>query len=255
MARTGIGIGGWTFPPWRGVFYPKGLRQADELAFASGALSALEINATYYSTHRPEDFARWAAQTPEGFVFTVKASRFCTNRRVLAEAGESVERFFAQGIGELGPRLGPILWQFMPTKKFDAEDFARFLDLLPKDVLGLPLRHAIEPRHASFVDPAFVGLCRARGAAICIADHPVYPLIDEATADFTYARLMRLDENLASGYPPEDLDAWAGRLKTAAARTAGGDLFAFFIGAGGEGKVRAPAAALGLMARLEPDRA
>jgi uncharacterized protein YecE (DUF72 family) len=246
----GVGIGGWTFAPWRGAFYPKGVRQADELAFASRALSALEINATYYSTHKPEDFARWAAQTPEDFIFTVKASRFCTNRRVLAEAGESVDRFFAQGIGELGSRLGPILWQFMPTKKFDRDDFARFLDLLPRELGGRPLRHAIEPRHASFADPAFVDLCRARGAAICIADHPVYPLIEEATADFAYARLMRLDEALETGYPPKDLDAWADRLG-AAAGTVGGDLFAFFIGAGGEGKLRAPAAALALLGRLK----
>jgi len=255
MAKMGVGVGGWTFAPWRGTFYPKGLRQADELAFASKSLSALEINATYHSLHRPEDFARWAAAAPEDFIFAVKASRFCTNRRILAEAGDSVERFFAQGIGELGPRLGPVLWQFMPTKKFDREDFARFLDLLPREIGGLALRHAIEPRHASFVDAAFVDLCRGRGAAICIADHPVYPLIEEATADFAYARLMRLDEALSTGYPPKGLDAWADRLRTAAARGASGDLFAFFIGAGGEGKVRAPAAALGLLARLKPDRA
>ncbi len=248
MAKTGIGIGGWTFAPWRGTFYPKGLRQADELAFASKTLSALEINATYHSLHRPEDFARWAAQAPEDFTFAVKASRFCTNRRVLGEAGESVERFFTQGIGELGPRLGPILWQFMPTKKFDRDDFARFLDLLPQDIGGQSLRHAIEPRHASFVDPAFVDLCRARGATICIADHPVYPLMEETTADFTYARLMRLDETLESGYEPKALDAWAARLPASAGS---GDLFAFFIGAGGEGKVRAPAAALGLIDRLQ----
>ncbi len=248
-SRTGVGIGGWTFAPWRGTFYPKGLRQADELAFASQTLSALEINATYRSLHRPEDFARWAAQTPEDFIFAVKASRFCTNRKVLADAGESVERFFAQGIGELGPRLGPILWQFMPTKKFDAADFARFLDLLPQDIGGRGLRHAIEPRHASFVDPAFVDLCRARGAAICVSDHPVYPLIEETTADFVYARLMRLDETLESGYAPEDLDVWAARLQASAGE---GDLFAFFIGAGGAGKARAPAAALGLMSRLMP---
>jgi uncharacterized protein YecE (DUF72 family) len=240
-----IGVGGWTYPPWRGVFYPKGLRQADELAFAGRALTALEINATYHSLHRPEDFARWAAQTPDDFVFSVKASRFCTNRRVLAEAGESVERFFAQGIGELGARLGPILWQFMPTKKFDREDFARFLDLLPAELAGRPLRHALEPRHASFADDAFVDLCRSRGVAICLADHPTYPLIEAATADFTYARLMRLEEGLESGYPPGALEDWARRL----ARVEG-DVFAFFIGSGGEGKVRAPAAARGLMERL-----
>ena len=248
MAFVGIGIGGWSFAPWRGVFYPKGLRQADELAFAGQALSALEINATYHSLHRPEDFARWAAQTPPDFVFTVKASRFCTNRKILAEAGESVGRFFAQGLTELGPRLGPILWQFMPTKRFDPADFAGFLDLLPRELAGRRLRHAVEPRHPSFADDAFADLCRKRGVAICLADHPTYPLIDEDTADFSYARLMRLDERLASGYPPDALDAWAARLKSRA-ETAG-DVFAFFIGAGGEGKLRAPAAAQNLRARL-----
>ena len=245
MAQIGIGIGGWTYPPWRGVFYPKGLRQADELTFASSTLTALEINATYHSLHRPEDFARWAAQAPPRFIFSVKASRFCTNRRILAAAGESVERFFSQGIGELGPTLGPILWQFMPTKKFDRDDFARFLDVLPARIAGRPLRHALEPRHASFADPAFVDMCRDRGIAICLSDHPTYPLIDEPTADFTYARLMRLEESLETGYPPAVLDAWAARLARA-----DGDVFTFFIGAGGEGKVRAPAAAQGLIARL-----
>jgi uncharacterized protein YecE (DUF72 family) len=242
-----IGIGGWTYPPWRGPFYPAGLRQADELRFASRALGALEINATYHSLQSPESFARWAAETPEDFVFTVKASRFCTNRKVLAEAGEAIDRFLGQGLAELGPRLGPILWQFMPTKTFDREDFARFLDLLPPRLGDLTLRHAVEVRNPTFVDPGFVALCRDRAVAICLADHETYPLIAETTAGFAYARMMRLDESLATGYDAEALADWAARLGTLAA---GGEAFGFFIGAGGEAKVKAPAAALAMMAQL-----
>jgi uncharacterized protein YecE (DUF72 family) len=224
-----IGIGGWSFAPWRGPFYPPGLRQADELQYASRRLGAIEINATYHSLQTPQSFARWAAETPEDFVFAVKASRFCTNRKVLGEAGEAIDRFLAQGLIELGARLGPILWQFMPTKRFHAEDFTRFLDLLPASLGGRPLRHAVEVRSASFADARFVDLCRQRRVAICLADHPAYPQIDEATADFAYVRLMRLDEAAPYGYPP---------------------MFGFFIGAGGEGKVRAPAAAMALIAEL-----
>jgi uncharacterized protein YecE (DUF72 family) len=242
-----IGIGGWSFAPWRGAFYPAGLKHADELRFASRALGAIEINATYHSLQSSESFARWAAQTPEDFVFTVKASRFCTNRKVLAEAGEAIERFLSQGLTELGPRLGPVLWQFMPTKRFDPEDFARFLDLLPATLGDRPLRHAVEVRNATFADARFVQLCRDHAVAICLADHESHPLIAETTADFAYARLMRLDETLPSGYGDEALADWARRLD---ALSSGGDVFGFFIGAGGEGKVKAPAAAMALMARL-----
>jgi uncharacterized protein YecE (DUF72 family) len=243
-----IGVGGWTFPPWRSVFYPPELRQADELKYAIRRLGALEINATYHSLQSPDSFRRWAAQTPDDFVFTVKGSRFCTNRRVLAEAGESVERFLGQGLVELGDRLGPILWQFMPTKKFDREDFGRFLDLLPRSLAGRELRHCVEVRHPSFADAGFVQLCRDQGVAICLADHPIYPQIAEPTADFAYARLMRLQEDVATGYPPDDLAAWAGRFE--ALTGSGLPVFTFFIGSGGEGKIRAPAAAEALMARL-----
>ena len=257
------GIGGWTFEPWRGVFYPPGTRQADELTFASRHVTAIEINGTYYSSQKPETFAKWAAQTPEGFVFALKASRFCTNRRVLAEARESVARFLGQGLVELGDRLGPILWQFMATKKFDAGDFAAFVDLLPPSLEGLSLRHCVEARHASFADPAFVALCRARGVAICCSQSPDWPLIADVTADFVYARLMRGSDDIETGYGAADLDAWADRLRAWAgggapddlpllspdhppARTAR-DVFAFFISAG---KVRAPAAAMSLIERL-----
>lgn len=240
-----VGIGGWDFAPWRGAFYPKGLKQKDELAFASRQLTALEINGTYYSGFKPETFARWASQTPEGFIFTAKASRFCTNRRVLGDVGESIGKFFAQGIGELRDRLGPILWQFAHTKKFGADDFARFLDLLPERLDGRRLRHALEVRHESFRDERFVDLARERGMAICLADHPVYPLIDEATADFVYARLMRGTEAAPTCYPGTGLKAWAQRLSDQAAQ--GRDVFAFFISGG---KPRAPFAAEALQKAL-----
>jgi uncharacterized protein YecE (DUF72 family) len=242
-----IGLGGWSFAPWRGPFYPQGLRQADELRYASGRLGAIEINATYHALQTAQSFARWAGETPEEFVFTVKASRFCTNRKVLAEGGEAIDRFLGQGLIELGPRLGPILWQFMPTKRFDPDDFGRFLELLPEGLGGRPLRHAVEVRNASFAEARFVDLCRQRGVAICLADHPTYPLIDEATADFAYARLMRLDEAAPCGYAASALAGWAHRL---AAIAADRPVFGFFIGAGGEGKVRAPAAAMALIGEL-----
>ncbi len=202
IGKIRAGIGGWTFEPWRGVFYPKGTRQADELHFASRRLTAIEINGTYYSSQKPETFARWAAETPEGFVFSVKASRFCTNRKVLATAGESIERFFDQGVGELGDRLGPILWQFMPTKTFEPGDFAAFLDLLPQTLGRRRLRHCVEVRHASFADARFVDLCRDHGVTICLADHPTYPMIADVTGDFVYARLMKGDDEIETGYPP-----------------------------------------------------
>lgn len=257
------GIGGWTFEPWRGVFYPKGLRQADELAYASARLPVIEINSTYYSSQKPESFAKWAAATPEGFVFTVKASRFCTNRKVLADAGESIDKFLNQGLVELGDRLGPILWQFMATKRFDPQDFEAFLNLLPKSLAGRPLRHAVEVRHESFAEAGFLDLCRARNVAVCLTEHAEFPMIADPTADFVYARLMAGADEIETGYAAEALDRWARRLEAYAAggapedlpgiapvarRAAGREVFAFFIS---EGKVRAPAAAQALMGRLQ----
>ena len=259
---TGIlrtGTGGWTFEPWRGVFYPKGTRQADELAFAARHLTAIEINSTYYSSQKPESFAKWAAATPPGFKFAVKASRFCTNRKVLADAAPTVQNFLNQGIVELGDRLGPILWQFMATKKFDPVDFAAFLDLLPATLGGIPLRHCVEVRHDSFADPAFVALCRTRGVAIGLTDSAEFPMIADVTADFVYARLMRGEDGIDTCYPPDGLQLWERRLKAFAAGEAPDDLtlsdpnhpaprvardvFAFFIKSG---KVRAPAGAMAL---------
>ncbi|HEY2179796.1 MAG TPA: DUF72 domain-containing protein [Caulobacteraceae bacterium] len=241
-----VGIGGWNFPPWRGAFYPKGVRQKDELAFASRALSAIEINSTYYSSQAPATFARWASETPDGFVFSLKASRFCTNRKELAGAAPSMKIFLAQGIGELGDRLGPILWQFANTKKFDPADFAAFLDLLPPKIGKRRLRHVVEVRHESFIDRRFVALCRKKHVAICLTDHAVYPMIDEATSDFTYVRLMRGSDDIVTCYPSGELDAWAARLRGLAER---GEVFAFLINSG---KPRAPAGALALIQRLGP---
>jgi uncharacterized protein YecE (DUF72 family) len=256
-----IGVGGWTFPPWREGFYPSDVKQKDELAWASRQLTAIEINGTYYSSQSPATFAKWARETPDGFVFSLKASRFCTNRKVLADGGPSIDKFMAQGIGELGDRLGPILWQLANSKKFDPDDFAGFLDLLPDALDGRPLRHCVEARHASFVDARFVELCRARGVAVCVADHEVYPMIADVTADFVYARLMRGRDETPTCYEPADLDAWAAHLAAfaaggapedlprvgAAAEARERDVFAFLISGG---KPRAPAGAMALIDRV-----
>jgi uncharacterized protein YecE (DUF72 family) len=240
------GIGGWTFEPWRGgMFYPKGLPQKRELEFASRALTSIEINGTYYSTFKPDSWARWRDETPDGFVFAVKASRFCTNRKILAQAGESIEKFIHQGMSELGDRLGPINWQFMETKKFDPEDFEGFLKLLPKKVGKLPLRHALEVRSETFKCKEFYDLARKYNAAILFADDADFPQIDEPTADFTYARLMRTQDKIETGYSAADLDGWSKRAKTWAKR---GDVFVYFISGA---KHRAPAAAQALISRLK----
>jgi uncharacterized protein YecE (DUF72 family) len=257
------GIGGWTFEPWRGVFYPDGLRQADELNYAASHLTAIEINGTYYSSFKPDSWAKWRAATPDGFKFAVKASRFATNRKVLADGAESMERFLNQGLSELGDRLGPILWQFANSKKFDADDFEGFLKLLPAKQDGLPLAHVLEVRHPTFQDPAFIALARKYGATVCLADHFIYPMIADVTGDVVYARLQTGSDEVATAYTPADLDLWAGRLKTYASGGRPGDLtaadpgsdapktardvYAFFIH---EGKVRAPAAAMAMIERV-----
>ncbi len=239
-----IGDGGWVFEPWRGTFYPAGLRQKDELSYVGQRLTATEINATYYSSQKPATFAGWAAAVPDGFQFAVKASRYCTNRKVLADSGESVRKFVEQGIVELGDRLGPILWQFMPTKAFDPDDFCAFLQLLPASVGGVPLRHALEVRHESFDDPAFLAMARDAGAAVVLADHPTYPRIEGHDVGFRYLRLMQGREEEPTGYSPSELDAWAERARDWAKE---GDVFAFFISGA---KVRNPAAAMALIERL-----
>jgi uncharacterized protein YecE (DUF72 family) len=242
-----VGIGGWTFEPWRGVFYPEGLTQKKELEYAASHLTSIEINGTFYSTFKPDSWRKWRDETPDGFVFAVKASRYCTNRKELAGMGESMEKFLGQGLTELGAKLGPINWQFAGTKKFDPADFEGFLKLLPKERDGLPLRHALEVRNPSFDTPAFFDLAARYGCAIVYAvddDEPDWPQIDQPTADFTYARLMSSREELEAGVTAEELDGFAAQARGWAKR---GDVFAYFISGA---KVRNPAAAQALIAKL-----
>jgi len=239
-----VGIGGWNFEPWRGVFYPEGLTQKRELEFASRALATIEINGTYYSSFKPASWQKWRDETPNGFVFSVKASRFCTNRKVLAEAGESVERFVGQGLTELGEKLGPINWQFMATKKFDPVDFAAFLELLPREKDGVKLRHAVEVRSPTFATQQFYDLAARHKVAIVYAKDEEFPEIDQPTADFTYARLMATDEKLEGGVSPAELTRLAKQAKGWAQR---GDVFAYFISGA---KVRNPAAAQALAKKI-----
>ena len=214
IAPIRAGIGGWTYEPWRGTFYPDKWPHKRELEYAAGKLTAIEVNGTYYSSFKPATFAGWRDATPDGFVFALKASRYCTNRKILAEAGESIARFVGQGIVELGDRLGPILWQFMATKKFDADDFAAFLALLPRAEAGLPLRHAVQVRHESFAVPEFVAMCRAADVSIVFADSADYPAIADVSGSIAYARLENGVEEEPAGYTPAALDDWAAKART-----------------------------------------
>lgn len=244
--RIRTGIGGWTFEPWRGGnFYPEGLPHSRELAWASRQLPAIEINGTFYGAQKPATFARWRDETPDGFMFSLKASRYCTQGRVLAEAGKSVARFIGSGITELGDKLGPVLWQFKPTRVFDAADFGAFLALLPERQDGIALKHALEVRHASFQDPAFVALAKKHGCAIVFTDSDQFPSIDEETADFRYARLLMAAPDQPTGYDAAALDHWADTARTWGAGQR--DVFMYFINGA---KERAPAAAGALLGRL-----
>ncbi|MDQ8731752.1 DUF72 domain-containing protein [Bradyrhizobium sp. LHD-71] len=256
------GIGGWTFEPWRGVFYPDGLPHTKELEYAAACLTSIEINGTFYRTQTPATFHKWASEVPNGFKFSVKGVRYVTNRSVLAEAGDSIKRFIDSGVLELGDRLGPLLWQMNPYKKFDEADFGKFLELLPPKVGDQQLRHVVEVRHDSFKTPAFIALLRQFNVGIVYSEHETYTEIADITSDFVYARLQKGDDNLVTGYPPAALDAWAERLKvwaqggqpddlprvdgTDTPRTPR-DVFAYVIH---EGKVRAPSAAMELIKRL-----
>ena len=208
-----IGIGGWVYPDWRDNFYPKGLSQKRELEYASSRLTGIEINGTYYGSQKPESFRKWHDETPKDFVFTLKGPRFATNRRILAEAGESIERFFASGVTELKDKLGPVNWQFMATKKFDAGDFEAFLKLLPKKVNGQAIRHAVEVRHESFKHKDFVALCRKHDVAIVFGADSEFPLIADVTADFVYARIMGTQAKEKLGYSAAMLKTWAERAR------------------------------------------
>ena len=260
--RIHVGVGGWVYEPWRDNFYPPGLAHSKELEYLSRRISAIEINATYYRNQSPASFARWRDAAPDGFVFAVKATRYATNRRVLGEAGESVERFLASGLTELGAKLGPIVWQFATTKAFDAADFGAFLKLLPERVGGAALRHAVEVRHPSFKCAEYLALARRHGVATVFADSDDYPSFADATGSFIYARLMRCETANECGYTAEGIAEWGtrarawaegrepeglGRVETPAAPSAARDVFIFFISGA---KERAPAAAVATLAAL-----
>jgi uncharacterized protein YecE (DUF72 family) len=262
MARIRVGIGGWVFPPWRGVFYPPGLAQARELEHASRRLTAIEINGTFYGAQKPESFRRWRDATPEDFVFSVKAPRFATHRSELASAGASIDRFIGGGVLELGNKLGPILWQFPPSTRFDEGDFGAFLALLPPEAGGSPLRHVVQIRHASFADARFIALLRQHRVAAALVDSDNYAMLADVTADFVYARLRRTQAGEPAGYPPAALDAWAERFRRWSAGGEPADLprhdelpapqqprdcFVYFISGA---KERNPAAAEALLQRL-----
>jgi uncharacterized protein YecE (DUF72 family) len=258
-----VGIGGWTYEPWRGTFYPEGLKHADELRYAGERLTTIEINGTFYRTQSDASFAKWRDETPEGFVFSVKGHRAVVNKRVLAEAGEAIDWFYGSGILALGDKLGPVLWQFAPHKKFDAEDFGAFLALLPKEKDGRQMRHVVEVRSETFLTPAFVDLLRKHEVAVVYADSDDYPAIADVAAPFVYMRLQRTEETNDTGYAAGDLDRWAGRAKAFAQGGAPDDLVRFHPKAAAKkkrdvfvymiagAKVRAPAAAIALIERVK----
>jgi uncharacterized protein YecE (DUF72 family) len=258
-----VGIGGWTFAPWRGTFYPKGLPHTKELSYAAERLTSIEVNGTFYRTQSPATYRKWASEVPDGFVFSLKGSRFVTNRRVLKEAGDSIKRFLDSGVTELGPKLGPLLWQFAPFKKFEEADFGGFLELLPNKFNGHHLRHVVEVRHDSFLTPEFVALLRKFSIPVVFTDHVEYPSIADVTGNFVYARLQQGKDTVPTAYPPKEISAWAGRLAEwakggepddlnrvgpAGKKAKPRDVYVYVIH---EGKVRAPAAAMALIERLK----
>ena len=256
-----VGVGGWTYAPWRDNFYPKGLVQRRELEYASRRLSAIEVNGTYYGTQKPATYAKWRDESPPGFLFSAKAPKRIMQSRTLAKTGAQVEDFVG-GIATLGDRLGPLLWQFDAGTRIDRDDFAAFLGLLPREHAGLRLRHVLDVRDPAFVDAGFVALARGHGMATVFTDSTEHPNFADVAADFVYARLMRSRPGIATGYPAQELREWAGRARTWAA---GGmpedlpmlseptatsrkrDVFVFFISAA---KERNPAAAMALLRLL-----
>jgi uncharacterized protein YecE (DUF72 family) len=259
-----VGIGGWNYAPWRNNFYPTGLVQRRELEFASRQLRAIEINGTYYGAQKAATYAKWVAETPEGFVFSLKAPRYITEGKRLAEAGKGIQGFVQGGLAEMGDRLGPILWQLPPSRPFDADDLAAFLAALPHELDGQPLRHVLEVRHPSFLSPRYVELARAHRVPTVFTDSPDYPSLADLTGDFTYARLMCSADGIPTGYAPDELDRWAAHARTWAAGKDVGelphvaapllpapprDVFVFFISAA---KHRNPAAAMALQSRVAP---
>ena len=258
-----VGIGGWTFAPWRKNFYPDGLVQRRELEYASRHLRAIEINGTFYRAQTPAVYAKWAAETPEDFVFSLKAPKTITEGRKLAESTSGAKRFINGGLAEFGARLGPILWQLPPSRVFDQDDLAAFLDALPRTLNGRRLRHVLEVRHESFLCDAYLQLARAQNVATVLTDSTTYPSMADITGDFVYARLMRSQSDIATGYPPSALGEWAKRASLWAsggdpadlphvaepvAKAEARDVFVFFISSA---KERNPAAAMAMQARVD----
>src|SRR5688572_12044378 len=243
--RIFVGVGGWNFAPWRGSFYPEGLTQARELEYASSKLTSIEINSTFYGLQKPATFEKWHDATPGGFVFSVKAPRFATQRKTLASAASSIERFLQSGVLELGAKLGPINWQLAPEKEFDAKDVAEFLALLPRELEGRVLRHALEVRHASFDCEEFVAIAREHEVAVVEAGDSDYPRIQARTAPFSYLRVMGTKASAPKGYTPAALARWR---EHAQAQAREGEVFFYFISGA---KQRNPQAALALLEALE----
>jgi uncharacterized protein YecE (DUF72 family) len=238
-----IGVGGWVYPPWRGVFYPPGLPQARELGYASRRLTTIEINGTFYGPQKPASFRRWHDETPEDFVFSLKGPRVATHRSDLTGAAPVFERFVASGIVELRDKLGPILWQFPPNMPIDEGALAAFLELLPRHIDGRALQHVVEFRRSGVATAPVIELLRRHKVALVVDDsRPDFDI----TADFVYAHLRRCADDEPDGYPPEALDAWAQRLRERPAQDAC-DYFVYFISGA---KIRAPAAAQALLQRL-----
>ena len=236
MPQTRIGISGWTYAGWRGDFYPPALTIRRELRYASEQLNSIEINGTFYSLQRPESYRRWYEETPPGFVFAVKGSRFITHNKKLGDVDAALANFLASGLLRLDEKLGPLLWQLSPQLRYNEERVARFFELLPKDTAAAaafarghdgrvagrswtetdrkrPIRHAVEPRHESFFTESFVRLCRKHGIAIVFSDSASWPATEEVTAGFVYLRLHGSHETYASRYSDEQLDWWAERIR------------------------------------------
>ena len=245
--RIHVGVGGWTYEPWRNNFYPAGLPHARELQYASRQLTAIEVNGTFYSTFQPRTFAKWRDQTPEGFVFSLKAHRFTTHRRQLATAAEGIERFTGSGIAELGDKLGPIVWQLMPTMAFQPEDLEQFLRLLPREVQGRPLRHVLDVRHPSFATEAYLELLARHGATTVYTDSDKYPGIPHAKCELAYLRLMRSAAEIPTGYPPEEITPWVQGAREWVGMGEKNEAFVFVISAA---KERNPAAAMEFLRQL-----
>lgn len=245
--RVRVGIGGWTFEPWRNNFYPPGLPHSKELHYASRQFSAIEVNGTFYSTFQPKTFAKWHDETPEDFVFSLKAHRVTTHRRDLSTAGESIARFVGSGIAALGDKLGPLLWQFMPSKVFAAADVEAFLRLLPREVQGRPLRHVLDVRHPSFACEEYLELLTRHGCTTVYTDSEKFPSIPHARNGLAYLRLMRSEADCATGYEPQKLAAWVKGARDWIAMGPDREALVFFINGA---KERAPAAAQEFLKQL-----